>query len=200
MEPMTPREAQLDGLFLAWLGDGASRSIAMTASKNGVPPGELVAHAQKFEWQKRLVVILNSARARAEDEAIEAIADINRRQLRGLRKLGAKAIEFLEAHPLDKASDAIKALQLSVELERQILGIGEKTEDVATVLAKRLEEARETKAKRKKVTVEPEQTAPAKALPPPKPEPEFKFQEDFTIEPAPEDELDDEGDTDDHAE
>lgn len=193
MEPLTPREAQLDGLFLAWLGDGASRSIAMTASKNGVPPGELVAHAQKFEWQKRLVRVLNSARERAEDEAVEAIADINRRQLRGLRKLGAKAIEFLENHPLDKASDAIKALQLSVELERQILGIGEKTEDVATVLAKRLEEARDKKAKRKKIEVT-EPAAPAKALPPP---PEFKFSEDFTIEPAPEDELDEAGDTDD---
>lgn len=196
MEPTTPREAQLDGLFLAWLGDGQNRSIALTASKNGVPPGELVAHAQKFEWQKRLVVVLNSAREKLTEEAVEGIADINRRQLRALRKMGQKAVEFLEAHPLDKPADAIKALALSIEMERQILGIGERTEDVATVLAKRLEEA---KAKRKKITAEPA-AAPAKALPPPPPEPEFKFDENFQIEPAPEDLLDEQGDPDDTAE
>ncbi len=170
--PSTPKEAQLEGLFAAWVSAGNSRSLTLTASQAGVSPSDLISHAKKFGWQQKLVGILNRARAHNEDALVETIVDLNNRHLKLLRLMGKKAEQFLTAFPIDKPADAIKAAMLSIEGERTILGIGDKTEDVASVLARRLEEAQKTK----KLTVT---ATPA--------EPEFKFNPKFQVGAPPED-------------
>jgi hypothetical protein len=149
MKPTTDRDAQLEMLFTRWVAMGGSRSLTLVAQQAGIQPTELVIHAKKFGWQGRLVDTLNRARAISEDALTVAIADINRRQITALRELGARAIEHLRTAVFDKNSDAIRALVLAIEWERKILGIGEKTEDVATVLAERLKQAELADAKPK---------------------------------------------------
>lgn len=179
MEPLSKREAQLDLLFTRWVAAGDARSLTLTAGEANVPAGELVAHAKKFKWQQRLVDTLNRARAISEDALTVAIADINRRHITALRKLGERAAKHLENAVFDKNADAIRALMLSIEGERKILGIGEKTEDVATVLAERLKQAEAGEARPKIKVDEPPQV-------------EFKFDKDFQAGSAPEEDSNEE--------
>lgn len=161
---------------------GSSRSITLVAQQAGVQPTELVIHAKKFNWQGRLVDTLNRARAISEDALTVAIADINRRQITALRELGQRAIDHLKNAVFDKNADAIRALMLSIEWERKILGIGEKTEDVATVLAERLKQA-ELSDPKPRIQVDPGDKPAPPAI-------EFQFDKDFQAGDVPEVEED----------
>lgn len=143
----TPREAKLQALFLHWVADDAGRSLGALARKNKVPISEMVKHAQKFKWQKRLAEITNNAAERTDGIITEAMVDINKRQLNILRGLQVKGFEYLRTCIIDKPSDAIKMVLASIELERKVLGLGERTEDVATVMVERLKELEEGKKK-----------------------------------------------------
>jgi hypothetical protein len=171
MEPSNPREAHLETLFVQWAAAGDTRSIGAVARKNDIPAHELMHHAKKFGWQKKLLSIYSRAQDRVEDMLVESIAETNRRHLKLLRKLQEEAGKRAEGMVFDKPSDVIRAITSSVEMERKILGMGEKTEDVASMLAERLKQA------------EIEHSKEPKKI-------EFDFDPEFVVEPLAEEDTD----------
>lgn len=164
----TPREARLEKLFIHWATDDAGRSLGALARKNDIPVSEMVRHAQKFRWQKRLAAITSNAMERTDGVLVEAMVDINKRQLKSLRGLQQKGMKALEDAVITKPSDAIKMVLSAIEMERKVLGLGERTEDVATVMVERLKELEEGRKN--------------------KPQIEFEFDADFVVEELGDDE------------
>lgn len=168
---MTNREHRLELLFTQWVTDDAGRSLGALARKNDIPVSEMVKHAAKFKWQKRLAAITTNAAARIDGILEETIVDVNKRQITHLRAFQKKAWKYLEHAQIDKPSDAIKMMFESIKLEREILGLGEKAEDVATVMIERMEQAKKKESA---------------------PKIEFEFCQDFVVEELgddPEEEL-----------
>lgn len=168
-EPQNEGERRLEDLFVAWVGMGQGRNIAAVARNAGVPAPMLVAHAKKFQWPSRLNMVAAKAEEKTMEMMSETIAQVNIRHVTALRKLQEKAFNFLETAVIDKPADAIRLLMDATKLERDILGIKEQQNDVATVLATKLEKLK---------------LIPADA------EPEFEYQENLKVPelPAPQEE------------
>lgn len=167
-EPQTPREEALEQLFVAWVGLGQGRNIATVAKNAGVPTTELVGHAKKFEWHKRLQGIVKKSEQRTLDLMEETIAQVNLRHVNRLRKMQEKAYDVLANAVIDKPADAIRLLLASTAMEREILGVKDQQNDAVSVLTEKLEKLGLKEASKSEFAFDPNYKAPELAQPPEK--------------------------------
>src|SRR5262249_23248859 len=124
--------------FEYYLGLGPRRGYAAVAQHFGVSVRGVTKRALKEGWQARLARIEEDARRKADEQAAETLQAVNGRHLKMLRAIQAKAVQALQAMPLDSALAAVRALDLSIKQERLILGEpSERTEVAVEQLVRR---------------------------------------------------------------
>lgn len=104
---------------------GSARSHAHVAKQFDVALKTVNRTAKKERWQERLIEFEKKAREASEKKALETIEQLNERHLKVLKVLQAKALEALRNLSMSKASDVIRALEVTIRTERTIRGIGE---------------------------------------------------------------------------
>ena len=105
-----------------YLSLGPGRSYEAVAQKYGVTKRGVVKHAQKENWQARILEIERKARHSSEQKAVESMEMMNDRHLKSLRVVQGKALETLKAMPLNTAMEAVRALDLGIRQERVVRG------------------------------------------------------------------------------
>jgi hypothetical protein len=109
---------------------GPGRSYRAVADHYGTSKTTVGNAATRENWAGRITERERKAREAADQKAAETLADVNDRHLRMFRTIEAKALEALRAMSLERASDAVRALDIAIKGERLILG--EPTERHAT--------------------------------------------------------------------
>lgn len=119
-----------DEAFEFYFALGPSRSYQAVAERYGVTKRGVTKLATRDHWQKRVAEREEKARQASDQTAVETLRDLNVRHLKMFRTIEAKALETLRGMPLDRAIDAIRAMDLAIKGERLVLG--EPTERTAT--------------------------------------------------------------------
>ena len=135
--------------FQAYFATGPERSYQELANRYGVSKRSITRLATKENWSERMRKIEREARERADRRAGETLDEMNERHLRIAKAIQAKALESLRSLPMEKAIEAVRALDLGVRQERLVRG--EPTERQANVEEITRQEIRELL-----VRVEPE--------------------------------------------
>ena len=108
--------------FSLYFSLGTARSYEAVAAKYGVSKRAVTKRARLEGWQAQLEVMERQARERAEKKAIETLDDMNERHLKTLKFVQGKAIEALRSMSLKTAMEAVRALAICLEKERDIRG------------------------------------------------------------------------------
>lgn len=108
--------------FEAYFALGIDRSYQTVADRYGVSKRAVVKCANREGWQDRLRDREARARATADKEAVEGLEAINRRHLKSVRVVQAKALEALRSKPLKTAMEAVRALDMAIKQERLVVG------------------------------------------------------------------------------
>lgn len=120
-------------LYLS-LGDG--RSYEKVAAHFGVSKTAVVKRATKEDWRARMHAHEAKAQEAIDKKAIETIEQMKERHLKVMKAIQNKALDALRSMPLDTAFQAVKALALSLEQERELRGepAGGGTLDIAALI------------------------------------------------------------------
>ena len=108
-----------------YIGLGAARSYQRVADEFRVTRQAVGRRAKRDNWQAEAAKADEVARQRAVAEAVESLADMNARQLRICQVIQKKALEALRASCDLSTMEAVRALGISLELERAIRQSGE---------------------------------------------------------------------------
>lgn len=142
---LTTQEIKIEACFHEW-ATSENPSLGRIAREHGFPVSAVVTHAAKFLWRARMVEIASEASQRTREKLVETSADITAHHIRCFQTVGTKAFKALTGQPqgdglvFDRATDAMKALVQCVEMERKLRGMGERSEDVASVLAEKMKQ------------------------------------------------------------
>lgn len=109
--------------FERYLALGSSRSYRELADRLGVSKRAITSVARRERWTERIGAIELEAQKASDRKAVETLEVVNERHLRVYRSLQAKALEGLRSLNMSKASDIVRALEISVRGEREIRGI-----------------------------------------------------------------------------
>jgi len=119
--------------FDFYLGLGPQRSYTAVAANYGVSKRAVTSLAGREQWQERLSTIERAAREKSDTKAVETLEEMNTKHLKALSFVLGKAIEALRSLPLDKAIDAVRAVEMVLKQER--ISRGEPGERTALDLA-----------------------------------------------------------------
>jgi len=106
--------------FYANLGPG--RSYGQVAKEYGVSRRAVAQRADRDGWKARLQHIEEEARKRGDERLVETFDEVRSRHLRTVRAMHARALTALKQFPLQDPMQAIRAAELTIKLERMILG------------------------------------------------------------------------------
>lgn len=115
--------------FEIYMSLGPGRSYKAVADRVGVTKRAVTSRAAKERWHERAEQIEAKARQGAEQRMIETLEEMNSRHVKSLRLIQARAIEALRSMTLESAMDAVRALEISIRMER--LSRGEPSERAA---------------------------------------------------------------------
>ena len=101
---------------------GPGRSYQSVAERYGTTKRAVTNLAVKEKWQERALDLERKARDSAAKKTIESIEEVNKRHLKVLMSLEAKAIEGLKNISIDTPADIVRALDLALKQTRLILG------------------------------------------------------------------------------
>lgn len=104
--------------FTYYMSLGTDRSYAKVATKYGVTKRAVSKRAQADDWAGRAEKIQSESRARQDAGIVDAFDEMNQRHLKVLKVIQGKALEALRTLPLERATDAVKALELVMKQER----------------------------------------------------------------------------------
>ncbi len=117
--------------FQEYFAMGPERSYRALAGKYGVSKRSITHLAAREDWAVRLEKIEAEARERTDRRVAETIDEMTQRHLRIAKAIQARALDALRSLPMDKASDAVRALDIGIRQER--LARGEPTDRQASV-------------------------------------------------------------------
>lgn len=109
-----------DDAFAFYVSLGAERSYSKVAAHYDVSKRSVARHAAEHDWAARLRSVETKARAKTDDALAESMAEMNERHLKLLRVVQGKALETLRSMPIERAMDAVRALDLMMKQERLI--------------------------------------------------------------------------------
>jgi hypothetical protein len=108
--------------FEFYLSLGDVRSYARVAAHYSVTKRAVAKRAAKENWQGRIQAHQAKAQEAVDRKAVETIEAMKERHLKVLKVIQSKALQALQAMPLDTAFQAVRALALSLEQERELRG------------------------------------------------------------------------------
>lgn len=111
-----------EGSFEYYVSLGESRSYQKVADHFGVTKRGIVKRAVREDWSGRLARIEAEARERFNALLCEAAEEARQRHLTTLKAMSMRVLEGLKRHPLDSCMDAIRAAEITIKLERLLLG------------------------------------------------------------------------------
>ena len=117
--------------FTYYMSLGPDRSYSKVATKYGVSKRAIANRAKADDWAGRAERIQQESRARQDAGIVDAFDEMNQRHLKVLKVIQGKALEALRTLPLERATDAVKALELVMKQER--IARGEPDEGNETV-------------------------------------------------------------------
>jgi hypothetical protein len=108
--------------FAFYFALGPDRSYAAVAEHYGVSKRAITKRAAKEDWSGRLEAANHKAREKLDQSVVGSLEAMNERHLKVARAIQAKALEALRQMPLERAMDAVKALDIGVRQERLVVG------------------------------------------------------------------------------
>lgn len=101
---------------------GPGRTYRAVAAKYGVSLRGVTKRALRENWQGRLAKIEADARHASDERAADDLHAVDDRHLRVCRAIQARALDALRSMPLNSGMAAVRALDISIKIERGILG------------------------------------------------------------------------------
>jgi hypothetical protein len=126
-----------DEAFTFYMGLGPDRSYQKVAERFGVSKRAVSKRAQADDWASRAEKIQAESRARQDAGIVDAFDEMNQRHLKVLKVIQGKALEALRTLPLERATDAVKALELVMKQERIARGDPDEGNETVEQLIKR---------------------------------------------------------------
>lgn len=128
--------------FSFYFALGPGRSYQAVAREYGVSRQAVAKHAEREGWAARLKEMDQKTRERAEQKAMETVAEMNERHLKIAKVIQGRALEALRQMPLQKAIDAVRALGVSIDIERRVRGEPEDAagQDIEAIIRREYED------------------------------------------------------------
>ena len=126
-----------DEAFTFYMVLGPDRSYQKVAERFGVSKRAVSKRAQADDWASRAEKIQAESRARQDAGIVDAFDEMNQRHLKVLKVIQGKALEALRTLPLERATDAVKALELVMKQERIARGDPDEGNETVEQLIKR---------------------------------------------------------------
>jgi len=108
--------------FAFYASMGVDRSYRAVGEHFGVSKTSVVKAAKREKWMDRLRAIEDAARERSDAELAESMSEMRTRHLKTLRAVHQRALEGLRDHRLSTCAEAVRAVEASIKLEREIVG------------------------------------------------------------------------------
>lgn len=184
-----PFAAMLEAHFPIYAQD-KSRSLLGVSRALSISLLVVTRHAKKYGWERRLANL--ATRKVTSPDALtqnpqQAVTAVNLEQLNVAEKLLSKGLGALETLDFTRPADALKAIDMAIELKRQAVGAdGSQQQDMVDLIMghiQRLTERQitpETPTTPVRITLEPAQTEPPRLLA--AAQDEFKLDEAFLEE------------------
>ena len=115
--------------FEFYLGPGMNRSHQAVADHYRVSKRAVTAMAKREDWRGRMASIEAKTRERSDDKAAESLEAMRTKHLKIVSVVQGRALEALRSLPLNKAMDAVRAIDISLKQERLVMAgpAGERT-------------------------------------------------------------------------
>jgi hypothetical protein len=115
--------------FSFYVGLGHERSYQAVADHFGISKRAVTDLAGRESWTARLEKIEMEAREKSDEKLAESVAETRTRHVKMIRAMQARALSALKQYPLTSGMDAIRAAEMTIKLERLVLGeASERTE------------------------------------------------------------------------
>ena len=115
-----------EGAFAYYASLGTARSYERVAERFQTTKRAVSKAAKREGWPARVVELDRVARQKLEANAVESIEEMSDRHIKMARVIQSRALETLKSIPLNSAMNAVRALNLAIEIER--ITRGEPTE------------------------------------------------------------------------
>jgi len=108
---------------------GPERSYELVARRFGASKRGVAKRAASEHWQERLEAIDREVQERTDARLVSEIDEMKTRHLKTVRAMLGRAVKGLREYPITSGMDAIRAAELSIKLERLVMGeASERTE------------------------------------------------------------------------
>lgn len=108
--------------FSFYVGLGHQRSLGAVASKYSVTYRAVTKAAKRGNWVERLAEIERAARMESDRKRAETLSEVRDRHLKMARAIGMRGAQALHAGPIETPMQGAKAIDMSIRLERLLLG------------------------------------------------------------------------------
>jgi hypothetical protein len=125
------RKVPLDS-FAIYVSMQGERSYQAIADRFGVSKRAVQKIADREKWGERLRQIEEDIKQRLDKRLGETLEEIRARHLKLARAIGARAAKGLQEYPVANFTEALKAAESSIKLERMLTG--EATERTAVTV------------------------------------------------------------------
>jgi hypothetical protein len=112
---------------------GAGRSFESVARHYDASRATVSRAAKREKWKEQIVEIEAKARETAKSKLLVTLEEMNERHLRISRALMTRGLEALRAMPISTARDAMKALDIAMRHEREIVGGSDTADSVIEI-------------------------------------------------------------------
>lgn len=110
-----------DDAFAVYVSLGVDRSHAAIAEQYGVSKRAITKIASLDNWAERLRAIEEAARKRTEEQLVETMAQTRERHLRTIKAICSRALASLRDLRFHSAMECVRAIEITMKLERSIL-------------------------------------------------------------------------------
>lgn len=117
-----PHRVPQSEAFAMYCGLGHVRSYAAVAKHYEVTTRAVMFLAKRYRWAERLREIEAVAEERMREQQIQAVVEAKERHLKSLRVLQGKALTGMRDQNARNLSEATRALETGIRMERLILG------------------------------------------------------------------------------
>lgn len=120
-----------DDAFERYVAMGPNRSYQALAEELDVSKRAITKKAAKDGWTERLERIESAVQQKTDQKIAETLEAVRDRHLKTIRAMHSRALTGLKQFPLTDGMQALKAAELTIKLERLVLG--ESTERTETI-------------------------------------------------------------------
>tara|TARA_R100000963_G_scaffold35038_1_gene31245 strand:+ start:1052 stop:1555 length:504 start_codon:yes stop_codon:yes gene_type:complete len=118
-----PESIKNEAMELFVAGDNTAKEIAEIISKDGaeVKPVTIYAWAKQYSWGEQKDVARSDNQQKIADAGGKSFASLQHEQLERYTELANKAFRESKGLPFEKAFDAVKAVDIAIKGQRDVL-------------------------------------------------------------------------------